>query len=434
MPVSRPERPPSVDALARSLDNTGLPAPLRVMAARQAIAAGDPEQAPRIAAEMAGERLGPIVNATGVLLHTNLGRAPLERRLRGGIVNVELDRNSGRRGQRTASASRLLCALTGAEAATVVNNGAGALLLALAACAKSQPVIVSRGELVEIGGGFRIPEVLAASGADLVEVGSTNKTRLSDYERALSDLPSDARPLVLKVHQSNYRIVGFTSSVPTSELAKLGPPVVVDLGSGLLDADTPWLGGPPPPWLNGEPAARQSLEEGASLVTFSGDKLLGGPQAGLIAGREAFVTRCSSHPLFRALRPGGLVLAELQATLSSYAERRGSDIAFWRMATAPVADLRRRAEAVAGAVGEPVSVCDCDSTVGAGSVPGQFVESVGLSIPGDHRGALLANDPPVVARVAEGCTLIDLRSVEPEDDATIEAALKQLSANWRRSG
>ncbi len=417
-----------MDAIARSLAETGLPHLLRVAAAREAVAAGAAGDADRIAAGMAGHFLRPVINATGILLHTNLGRAPLGERSQGGAANVELDLSTGRRGQRTTSVSLLLRALTGAEAATAVNNGAAALLLALATLARGEPVVVSRGELVEIGGGFRVPEVLAASGARLVEVGTTNKTRLSDYERALSELPAEAKPVLLKVHQSNYRIVGFTESTPLPELARLGPPVVADLGSGLLDAETPWLPGPPPRWLAGEPAARQSLSEGAALVTFSGDKLLGGPQAGVLAGAAELVEQCARNPLYRALRPGGLVLAELQATLLAYAERRYEDIAFWRMAATPALQLRQRAEAIADRVGGPVAVCDSRAEVGAGSSPGETIESAALFLPGDHRDALLSQRPPIVARVEGGRTLLDLRSVLPEDDGTVEGALKQLVA------
>ncbi len=417
-----------MDAIARSLAETGLPHLLRVAAAREAVAAGAAGDADRIAAGMAGHFLRPVINATGILLHTNLGRAPLGERSQGGAANVELDLSTGRRGQRTTSVSLLLRALTGAEAATAVNNGAAALLLALATLARGEPVVVSRGELVEIGGGFRVPEVLAASDARLVEVGTTNKTRLSDYERALSELPAEAKPVLLKVHQSNYRIVGFTESTPLPELARLGPPVVADLGSGLLDAETPWLPGPPPRWLAGEPAARQSLSEGAALVTFSGDKLLGGPQAGVLAGAAELVEQCARNPLYRALRPGGLVLAELQATLLAYAERRYEDIAFWRMAATPALQLRQRAEAIADRVGGPVAVCDSRAEVGAGSSPGETIESAALFLPGDHRDALLSQRPPIVARVEGGRTLLDLRSVLPEDDGTVEGALKQLVA------
>src|SRR5207253_5663872 len=263
------------------------------------------------------------------------------------------------RGSRRRHAAALLARAAGAEAALVVNNGAGAILLVLAALARGRGVVVSRGELVEIGGGFRVPEVMAQSGATLVEVGTTNRTRLAAYRRAVAGDTA----LVLKVHQSNYRIVGFTEAVGVAELVTLGPPVVVDLGSGLLDAATPWLAGGPPPWLAGEPAVRQTLAAGAALVTFSGDKLLGGPQAGVIAGRADLVARCARHPLARALRPGGLVLGALQDVALAYLRRDAGDtVPFWRMATVPVDALRSRATALA--IG---TVVDTAAVAGGGS-------------------------------------------------------------------
>jgi L-seryl-tRNA(Ser) seleniumtransferase len=413
-------RPPSVDALARSLADVGLPHPLLVDAARAAIAAGDPSSARRRAAEAGARLLGPVINATGVLLHTNLGRAPLDPSSTASTTpsryaNLELDLTSGRRGSRQAHAASLLARLVGAEQALVVNNGAAAVLLALAALAPGRDVVVSRGELVEIGGGFRVPEVLAASGARLVEVGTTNRTRLADYQAAAEG--ADVA-LVLKVHQSNYRVVGFTESVSVHELARMGLPVVVDLGSGLLDATTPWLRGGPPPWLEGEPAARQTLEAGASLVTFSGDKLLGGPQAGIVTGEADLIRQLSRHPLARALRPGGLVLAALQATALAYLRREGEAIPFWRMATVPVEDLWRRASALG--MGKPV---ECVAVAGGGSVPGQEIPSAGVALDGDLTSALRSFDPPVIARVEGGRTILDLRTVDPADDQVVVAAL-----------
>ncbi len=286
-------------------------------------------------------------------------------------------------------------------------------------------MVVSRGELVEIGGGFRIPEVMAQSGARLVEVGTTNRTRLADYQAAVSS--AGGVGLVLKVHQSNYRIVGFTESVEVGELAGLGVPVVADIGSGLLDAATPWLAGGPPAWLAGEPAARQTLAAGAALVTFSGDKLLGGPQAGVIAGRADLVAACARHPLSRALRPGGLVLAALQETALAYLRRDGMAIPFWRMAATPVADLRRRAEGLG--VGR---VCSTVAVAGGGSVPGHDVPSAGVSVAGDHAAALRANDPPIVARVHDGETILDLRTVDPADDPVAGQSPRRppLRSNW----
>ena len=411
-------RPPSVDALARQLAATGLPHPLLVDVARQAIAADDPESAPARAAALASALLQPVVNATGVLLHTNLGRAPLAVHHDARYANLELDLRSGRRGSRSGHAATLLARAAGAEAALVVNNGAAAVLLVLAALAAGRPVVVSRSELVEIGGGFRVPDVMAQSGAELVEVGTTNRTRAHDYEHAVAE----RRPaLLLKVHQSNFRIVGFTEAASVRELATLGVPVVVDIGSGLLDATTPWLSGRPPGWLAGEPAARQTLAEGAALVTFSGDKLLGGPQAGVIAGQAGLVARCARHPLARALRPGGLVLGALQGVALDYLRRDGDAIPFWRMAAVPVATLRARAEALG--VG---AVVDCLSVPGGGSVPGVTIPSAGVALDGDHAAALRAFDPPVVARVEAGRTVLDLRTVAPDDDAVVARALASL--------
>lgn len=420
-------RPPSVDALARSLADTGLPRPLLVDAARAAIAAGDPGRARSEAEELARALLQPVVNATGTLLHTNLGRAPIGVHIPASATNLELDLATGTRGSRHAHVGRLLARACGAEAALVVNNGAAAILLVLAALARGRGVVVSRGELVEIGGGFRVPDVLAESGARLIEVGTTNRTRVDDYRRALADPLADAA-LVLKVHQSNYRITGFTEAVEVDELAPLGAPVVVDLGSGLLDASCPWLDGPPPAWLRDEPAARQTLAAGAALVTFSGDKLLGGPQAGVIAGSADLVARCAAHPLARALRAGGLVLAALQDTAMAYLRRDGAAIAFWRMATTPVEELRRRAEAVRGAVAEHadasgLTIVESSAVTGGGTLPGVELDSIALRVPGDVRAALRHHRVPVIARSTDGATLLDLRSVDPDDDPLVVGAL-----------
>ncbi len=428
-------RPPSVDALARELagqgeDIGGLPQPLLVDAAREAIAAGDPGSAPQRARAIARSLLQPVVNATGVLLHTNLGRAPVVHAHDGRFSNLELDLATGKRGSRSRHAASLLARAAGAEAALVTNNCAGAVLLVLAALARGRGVIVSRGELVEIGGGFRVPEVMAESGTQLVEVGTTNRTRLADYEDALTGTDP---AVILKVHQSNYRIVGFTEGVGVRQLAALGPTVVADVGSGLLDSSTPWLAGPPPEWLADEPAVRQTLEEGASLVTFSGDKLLGGPQAGVITGSQDLVDRCARHPLARALRPGGLVLAALQQTALAYLRRDGDAIPFWRMAAVSLEDLRTRASALSREVAESgVEVVDCDSVPGGGSVPGLTLPSCGLALEGDHAAALRAADPPVIARVQGGRTVLDLRTVDPADDPLVGKALATLMAGPSR--
>ncbi|MDY7104027.1 MAG: L-seryl-tRNA(Sec) selenium transferase [Actinomycetota bacterium] len=409
-------RPPSVDALARSIADVGLPHPLLVDAARDAIRAGDPDTARDRAVSRARQLLRPVVNATGVLLHTNLGRAPWPHVQEATYSNLELRLDTGRRGSRQDHAADLLARACGAEAALVVNNGAAAVLLALAAHATGRGVAVSRGELVEIGGGFRIPEVLAQSGATLVEVGTTNRTRLGDYERAVAG--GDAE-LVLKVHQSNYRMTGFTEAVEVPALRGLDVPIVYDLGSGLLDAACPWLDGGPPSWLAGEPGVRQSIAAGADLVTFSCDKLAGGPQAGVIAGRAELVAACARHPLARALRPGGLVLAALQELGLAYLERRGGDIPLWRMATRTVEELRARAEGLgAGRVVELTSV------PGGGTLPGTEIPSAGVALGGDVAARLRAAEPrPIIARVADGATLLDLRTVDPDDDEAVRDAL-----------
>lgn len=408
--------PPSVDSLARSLAHTGLPHALLVDVARAAIDAGEPDTAAERAIEVSRSFLQPVINATGVLLHTNLGRAPIEVHVSAQATNVELDLATGRRGSRSAHAAGLLARAAGAEAAFIVNNGAAAVLLVLAAVARGRAVAVSRGELVEIGGAFRVPEVMEESGARLVEVGTTNRTRLGDYERAIED--NDDVAALLKVHQSNYRIVGFTEETTVAQLATLGLPVIVDLGSGLLDAGTPWLDGGPPAWLAREPAVRQTLESGADLVTFSGDKLLGGPQAGVVMGRADLIAQCARHPLARALRPGGLVLAALQDTALAYLRRDGQAIPFWRMATINVDDLRSRAESLGA--GE---VVECAAVPGGGSLPGLEIPSAGVAVDGDVTRALRANDPPVIARVQDGRTVCDLRAVDPHDDAVLAKAL-----------
>jgi len=464
-----------VDRLARSLADTGLPHPLLVDAARSAIAAGDPDGARDEAERLARALLQPVINATGVLLHTNLGRAPVAADHAAVYRNLELDLTTGERGSRQAHAGNLVARACGAEGAMVVNNGAAAVLLVLAALARGRGVAVSRGELVEIGGGFRVPEVMAESGARLVEVGTTNRTRPADFARAVADTNADVA-LVMKVHQSNYRITGFTEQVDIGALAGMGVPVVADIGSGLLDAACPWLPSRPT-WLGDEPAARQTLEAGADLVIFSGDKLLGGPQAGIIAGRRELVDACGRHPLARALRPGSLVLAAIQDTALAYLRRDGDDIAFWRMATVPLDELRFRAERIltalnaaqapAGAaptddtqIGEagtaaggaresaPAGAAPTDDTQigeagtaaggaklvelasvpGGGTLPGVKIPSVGLGVDGDCTAALRQADPPIIARVHDGRTLLDLRTVDPSDDDHLIKALQAAQA------
>jgi L-seryl-tRNA(Ser) seleniumtransferase len=419
-------RPPSVDVLARSLADTGLPHPLLVEVARSAIADGEHERAGERAEAMRRSLLQPVINATGVLLHTNLGRAPLGVEVAASATNLEFDLATGKRGSRSVHAGGLLARACGAEAAHVVNNGAAAVLLVLAALARDRDVPVSRGELVEIGGGFRIPDVMAESGARLIEVGTTNRTRLADYERV-----ADHAALLFKVHQSNYAITGFTEDTPVPALATLGPPVVVDLGSGLLDAATPWLDDGPPAWLASEPAVKQTLETGADLVIFSGDKLLGGPQAGIIAGRADLVQACAKHPLARALRPGGLVLSAMQQVAMAYLRRDADTLPFWRMATTSVESLRARARTISsGLVSETVDTVGTVETMavtGGGTMPDVEIASVGLALAGDRVDELRNQSPPVVARVRDDLTVCDLRTVDPVDDDVLAASLQQCT-------
>lgn len=417
-------RPPSVDAVARSLVNDDLPHPLLVEAARAAIAAGNPDSAGQQAEELARSLLRPVINATGVLLHTNLGRAPLGVHGDPEAWNLEFDLKTGRRGSRRAHVGSLLARVAGSQDALVVNNGAAAVLLALTALAQRRPVIVSRGELIEIGGGFRIPEVLAMSGATLVEVGTTNRTRRSDYVTALEQHPDAG--LILKVHPSNYQIVGFTESASVAELADLGVPVLADLGSGLLDAEAPWLDKGRPSWLTHEPAVRQTLEQGATAVTFSGDKLLGGPQAGIIAASSDVVSTCARHPLARALRPGVLVLSALQETMLAYLRRDAGAIPFWKMATAPLSEIRERASRIAAA--SDTQVVECSSVAGAGSLPGLEIPSAGVALEGDHSEELRRQRPPVIARVERNRTICDVRTFDAKYDDSIIAALVSVRA------
>ena len=310
-------RPPSVDALARELAlRHSLPHAVLVDIARRAIANGSLTDVKKLADELAGDLvqslLREVVNATGVLLHTNLGRAPVASQTSSRASNLELDMATGERGSRQSTVGKLLALLCGAESAIVVNNNAAAVLLVVAALANSRDVAVSRGESVEIGGNFRIPEVTEQSGARLVDVGTTNRTRLRDYKKAIDKRGNDIA-LVLKVHPSNYKVSGFVEETPVRELATLSVPVAVDIGSGLIDNTCPWLETRAPSWLSNEPAARQTLNDGAALVMFSGDKLFGGPQCGVIAGRADLVEACAQHPLARALRPGSTTMLAMQS-------------------------------------------------------------------------------------------------------------------------
>ena len=423
-------RPPSVDALARELAiRHSLPHAVLVDIARRAIANSSIADVKKIADELASELaqslLRDVVNATGVLLHTNLGRAPVAVQTINRASNLELDMSTGERGSRQDAVGKLLALLCGAQAALVVNNNAAAVLLVVAALANSRDVAVSRGESVEIGGNFRIPEVTEQSGARLVDVGTTNRTRLRDYQKAIDKRGNDIA-LVLKVHPSNYRVSGFVEDTPTRELATLSVPVAVDIGSGLIDNTCPWLEGRTPAWLANEPAARQTLKDGAALVMFSGDKLFGGPQCGVIAGRADLIEACAQHPLARALRPGSLTMLSMQSLALAYLDRTvTTEITFWQMATIPVSELQLRAEKIisASGVGE---VCALDSIPGAGSAPGATIASAGIVIAGDHLAKLRKHDVPIIARVKDSKTFIDLRTVRPQDDAVLASALKSL--------
>jgi L-seryl-tRNA(Ser) seleniumtransferase len=416
-------RPPSVDALARSLAAAvDLPHALLVDVARAAIADEAVDEAPERARHLARTLLSPVVNATGVLLHTNLGRAPLAHVHPGRPQTIEFDLATGERGSRQRAVGQLFARLTGAEAAMVVNNNAAAVLLVVAALAGGRQVLVSRGESVEIGGAFRVPEVMEQGGATLVDVGTTNRTRVADYRRAMDRRGADVA-MALKVHPSNYRVQGFVEHTPVEQLATLGVPVVADIGSGLLDATCPWLAHGAPSWLSDEPAARQTLAAGADLVTFSTDKLFGGPQGGVIAGKAELVATCARHPLARALRPGGLVLTALQHVCLEYLHKRAGSLPFWRMVAEPLAVLQQRAGDIVAHCGRG-TVVDTTALPGAGSAPGVGMPSVGVALAGDHLAALRRHDPPVIARVREGSTVLDLRAVDPDDDAVIVEALR----------
>ena len=427
-------RPPSVDALARELANRhSLPHAILVDCARRAIANSSAQQnaqqvtqrADQLATEFSQSLLREVVNATGVLLHTNLGRAPIEIHTSDRASNLELNMRSGERGSRQDTVGKLLALLCGAESAIVVNNNAAAVLLVVAALANARDVAVSRGESVEIGGNFRIPEVTEQSGARLIDVGTTNRTRLRDYKKAIDKRGNDIA-LVLKVHPSNYRVSGFVEDTPMRELATLPVPVVADIGSGLVDNTCPWLEGRTPAWLANEPAARQTLIDGAALVMFSGDKLFGGPQCGVIAGRADLVEACAQHPLARALRPGSLTMIAMQSLALSYLGRTvTADVAFWKMANIAVSELQLRAEKIikAAQVGE---VCSLDSIPGAGSAPGATIASAGVVIAGDHLAKLRNRTLPIIARVKDSKTYFDLRTVRSEDDQLLIDALRNL--------
>ncbi len=428
--VTAPNRPPSVDTLARSLRSSGLPHPICVDIAREAIEAGDVENASARADTFRRTLLTDVVNATGVLLHTNLGRAPLGHHQPAQAQTVEFDLSTGERGSRQTAVGQLFARLTGAEDAMIVNNNAAAVLLVLAALAEGRDVPVSRGESVEIGGSFRVPEVMEQSGCRLVDVGTTNRTRLSDYERAIARPGIDVA-MVMKVHPSNYRVDGFIEETSIAELSTLNVPLMADIGSGLLDAKVPWLKGAPPTWLADEPAAVQAISDGAGIITFSGDKLLGGPQSGIIAGRADLVEQCKRHPLARALRPGGLVLRSLQDTALTYLDKRAAvDIAFWKMVDRSLDELDAAAERIRFAVIHDhdidpalLMIEPSEALPGAGSAPGITMASRALVVDGDHLAALRSAPTPVIARTRDGRTSLDLRAIDPGHETVVVAAL-----------
>ena len=386
--------------------------------------------------------LRPVINGTGVIIHTNLGRALLSddaaaaaRAAATSYSNLEFDLETGTRGSRNSHVRRWLAELTGAEDALVANNNAGAVLLALAALATGREIVVSRSQAIEIGGGFRIPEVMEQSGGRLVEVGTTNRTYLADYERAVG--PETG--VLLRVHQSNFRIIGFTHEPSLRELVGLagrhGLSVVDDLGSGCL-IDPEQFG------LRDEPIVRDSVEAGADLVCFSGDKLLGGPQAGLIVGKADAVRRCAGHPLARALRIDKMSLAALEATLRHYQRgEAGKKIPVWRMISAPTAELESRGkswlERLASAPAS-VGLTRTSATVGGGSTPEQELDSRAIWIGPAGRGdgldcdiiarVLRAAEPPVIGRIEHGRVLIDLRTILPKDDSTAIGSVSRALA------
>lgn len=378
-----------------------------------------------------------VINATGVLLHTNLGRAPLTTPLPTTLASylaLEYDIEHGRRGQRLAPLRERLTAVCGGEWAVMVNNNAAAVLLTLAGLARDREVVVSRGQLVEIGGSFRLPEVMALSGARLVEVGCTNRTHLEDYRRALGD----ATGAILVAHPSNFRVVGFTAMPSLEALSALahehGLPLIVDQGTGHLHRHAS-------PGLADEPTVSETLAAGADVVCFSGDKLLGGPQAGLIVGGRRWVEPLGRHPLYRALRPDKTALVVMDRTLAAHRSGRLDDLPLYALLRTPPARLQRRARAAARrlrAVGVPTTECSTRSTLGGGTTPAKTVPSFGIAVAAGQELAdqLRLGEPPVVVLLEEDRVVMDLRSVFAAQDrvlvAAVQAAWQRLSASGRR--
>jgi L-seryl-tRNA(Ser) seleniumtransferase len=441
------------DAIASLVEKHGRELTLEVLRetlddARQAVLNGEAAPEPEgVIAETAHRlddavrpSLYPVINAAGVIIHTNLGRAPLSKRARQamgqistGYSNLEYDLGAGARGSRYVHAADLLCRLTGAEDALVVNNNASALLLTLTAVAKEREVLISRGQLVEIGGGFRIPDVMRQSGARLIEVGTTNRTYVRDYAGALHSMKT---ALILRVHHSNFQLTGFVHEPTLAELVRLGDeyaiPIMDDLGSGtLLDTE--------PYGLTHEPTIQESIAAGASVVTASGDKLLGGPQAGLIVGKSDLIAKLRRHPLARAVRVDKTTLVGLQATLLAYLEGKATEeIPVWRMIATPVEALARRARKWQRALketGVPLSVVAAESTVGGGSLPGQTLPTRALALevpsPNTLAAQLRSADPPLVTRIEDDRLLLDPRTVLPEQDTALIEAVRGAVATGR---
>jgi L-seryl-tRNA(Ser) seleniumtransferase len=443
---------PSVGALLQSAGVAALmeraPRGLVVGAVRDAIdvARRDPRLAPqsddawlqvieKTLEDTQRASLRPVLNATGVVLHTNLGRAPLAdaalaaiARVAAGYTNLEYEIDSGERGSRYVHCAALLREITGAEDALVVNNGAAALILALDTIAPERESIVSRGELIEIGGSFRIPDIMAKSGTQLVEVGTTNRTTVADYAKAIGPRTG----AIVKVHRSNFAMDGFVAEASSEELAELGKkhnvPLIHDLGSGLLiplDA----IG------LTGEPTAGDAIRAGAAIVTMSGDKLLGGPQAGLLIGGKQWIARARNNPLTRAMRVDKLTLAALEATLALYRDpsRAMKEIPVLAQLGAPVAELRSRAAHIGTTL--PISadakVVESTSTVGGGAFPTAKIPSIAIQLGGNAttlEAALRRGNPSVVTRIADGRVLVDLRTILPAEDDELRAALQAALA------
>lgn len=423
-------RPLTLEALRLSLEQA------RRRFAEKGEVPGHPalmQRASELLEDWTAPTLKPLINATGVVLHTNLGRAPLSlaalqaaREVSLGYSSLEYDLEKGQRGSRLLHAEALLRRLTSAEAALVVNNNAAAVLLALTALARRRLVVIARSQLVEIGGGFRVPDVMKQSGARLLEVGATNRVHLSDYEDALEEKPA----LFLRAHRSNFRILGFTSEPSLAEMAgvahRAGIPLVDDLGSGAL-LDTAHYG------LGHEPMVQESLSAGADLVCFSGDKLLGGPQAGILIGKAALVARLKEHPLARAVRADKLCLAALSATLLHYLKDEAeSQIPIWRMIAAPADSLRSRAQAWSQALGTGHLLAG-ESAIGGGSLPGETLPTTLLALqvksPNRFLGALRHARPPIVARAQDDLALFDPRSVLPEQEADLLRGIKGALAS-----